>query len=310
MPAAAPRPILKGLSFVSSSDTSSSNPLPFSSCPTIFDTPHVHFPPTPTLTSTENTHSSFMYDRAPIVVTPNVCALPERGGRMFFGNSNGNGNQGGLGAGGGGYFHPHAKFQVNAAVRVVERGDSGVETVSVSSSPTIFSASVTVGNVVVNNECGSVELLTMKTKKKKKRHSGSIIYDYDYDASDSSDLGVFYSPPSPCIPPTTPSPSTSTSSSSSSSIIPHSSLCISPRNVYNSNNNNNNTSTATSSPSPAAGSSNKKRLKNRQNRVEGGGEGGGGGCDRNKRTKLLTPGGLDSYSTSPGFELEGCLGGF
>ena len=228
---------------------------------------------------------------------------------MFFGNSNGNGNQGGLGAGGGGggYFHPHAKFQVNAAVRVVERGDSGVETVSVSS-PTIFSASVTVGNVVVNNECGSVELLTMKTKKKK-RHSGSIIYDYDYDASDSSDLGVFYSPPSPCIPPTTPSPSTSTSSSSSSSIIPHSSLCISPRNVYN-NNNNNNTSTATSSPSPAAGSSNKKRLKNRQNRVEGGGEGGGGGCDRNKWTKLLTPGGLDSYSTSPGFELEGCLGGF
>lgn len=47
------------------------------------NSPHVHFPPTPTLTSTHTTHSPFAYDRAPIVVSPNICALPERGGRMY-----------------------------------------------------------------------------------------------------------------------------------------------------------------------------------------------------------------------------------
>jgi len=252
-----------------------------------------------------------MYDRAPIVVTPNVCALPERGGRKFIGSSSSS-NQGGLG-----YFHPHAKFQVNA-VRV--ECDS-VETVS----PTIFSASVTVGNV---NERGSVELFM------KKRTGPIYDYDYEYDqysshdqqtqhaehvvssllfdhSSDSSDLGLFYTPP-PCIP-TLPS---SRSSSSSSLSIPHSSLCISsPRNEYN-------TSTATSSPNPTAGSSNnntashsdkhqdkkktsvdvqvggKKRWKNReytQNRVEG-------EC-RTKRT-------MSRPDASNTFELEGCLGGF
>jgi len=240
-----------------------------------------------------------MYDRAPIVVTPNVCALPERGGRKFIG---GNSNQGGVG-----YFHPHAKFQV--------------ETVS----PTIFSASVTVGNV---NECGSVELLM-------KKRSGPVVY-YDYEnydqysshvqhvqnaphvvssllfdhSSDSSDIGVFYT-----------TPATPLSSTSISSSIPYSSLGISPRNVHN-------TSSATSSPGPTAGSSSnnntashsdkhqdknetlvdhdvgrKKRWKNRQyaqNRVEG-------EC-RTKRTKL-TSGASDSY-TPPELELEGCLGGF
>ena len=294
----APRPILKGLpsSFVSSETASNHDPLPFSSCSNIVDSPHVHFPPTPTLTSTAITHSSFIYDRAPIVVTPNICALPERGGRKLIGSNSS--NPGGLG-----YFHPHAKFQVNT-VRV-ER--DSVETVS----PTIFSASVTVGNV---NECGSVELYM-------KKRSGPVYdYDYEYDrysshdqhtqhallfdhSSDSSDLGVSYTPP-PCIP-------TPPSSSSSSSSILHSSLSISPRNVYDSSN-------AMSSPSPTAGSSNsttarhsdkhqekkktsvdvgsrKKRLKNR---VEG-------EC----RTKLMLKKPSDSY-TSPEFELEGCLGGF
>lgn len=47
------------------------------------NSPHVHFPPTPTLTSTHTTHSPFAYDRAPIVVSPNICALPERGGRVY-----------------------------------------------------------------------------------------------------------------------------------------------------------------------------------------------------------------------------------
>lgn len=154
-----PRPILKALSFFSTE--AASNPLPFSSCSTILDSPHVHFPPTPTLTSTEITHSPFTYDRAPIVVAPNLCALPERGGRNIIG---GNINQGGLG-----YFHPHAKFQVDA-VRV-ERDSS--ETVQVS--PAIFSAtrSVTLGNV---NDCGSVGLL-------KKKRSGPM---YKYDEQYSS----------------------------------------------------------------------------------------------------------------------------
>ena len=186
-----------------------------------------------------------MYDRAPIVVSPNVCALPERGGRMFVGsNNNNNNNRNNQGGGGLGYFHPHAKFQVNAAVRdsvVVEK----TKTTTVSSSPTIFSASVTVGNI---NECGSVEVFTSMTTKKRTGPPPPSMYDYDYDyeydqysssshhdhhqqqhttsllfasersssssssSSDSSDLGVFYTPP-PCIP-TPPS----------SSSIPHLSL--------------------------------------------------------------------------------------
>ncbi|KAF8816141.1 hypothetical protein BYT27DRAFT_7051219, partial [Phlegmacium glaucopus] len=112
-----PRPILKGLPTSNppfASSEAASNPLPFSSCSTILDSPHVHFPPTPSLTSTEITHSSFSYDRAPIVVAPNTCALPERGGRKFIGSNH---SKGGLG-----YFHPHAKFQVDA-VRI-ERDSS------------------------------------------------------------------------------------------------------------------------------------------------------------------------------------------
>lgn len=49
--------------------------------------PQVHFPPTPSLTQTYPTHSGAQYDRAPIVVLPNDCALPERGcpGRTYDG---------------------------------------------------------------------------------------------------------------------------------------------------------------------------------------------------------------------------------
>jgi len=35
------------------------------------------------MTQTEITHSSFIYDRKPIVVLPNACALPERGERAM-----------------------------------------------------------------------------------------------------------------------------------------------------------------------------------------------------------------------------------
>jgi hypothetical protein len=45
----------------------------------------VHFPPSPSLTRTFSAHSSATYDRSPIVVSPNNCALPERGcpGRTY-----------------------------------------------------------------------------------------------------------------------------------------------------------------------------------------------------------------------------------
>lgn len=45
----------------------------------------VHFPPSPTLTRTFAVHSAASYDRSPIVVGPNSCALPERGcpGRTY-----------------------------------------------------------------------------------------------------------------------------------------------------------------------------------------------------------------------------------
>ncbi|KAF7975263.1 hypothetical protein HWV62_10140 [Athelia sp. TMB] len=45
----------------------------------------VHFPPSPTLTRTFTAHSPSTYDRSPIVVSQNTCALPERGcpGRTY-----------------------------------------------------------------------------------------------------------------------------------------------------------------------------------------------------------------------------------
>ncbi|KAF4568206.1 hypothetical protein EYR36_010215 [Pleurotus pulmonarius] len=45
----------------------------------------VHFPPSPSLTRTFEAHCPSTYDRSPIVVLPNSCALPERGcpGRTY-----------------------------------------------------------------------------------------------------------------------------------------------------------------------------------------------------------------------------------
>ena len=42
----------------------------------------VRFPPSPA-TRTYSAHSAAAYDRSPIVVAPNSCALPERGGRTY-----------------------------------------------------------------------------------------------------------------------------------------------------------------------------------------------------------------------------------
>ncbi|RDB24489.1 hypothetical protein Hypma_008486 [Hypsizygus marmoreus] len=73
-----PRPILKNRTSYEYFP-SPSTALPFR----CLRSPHVHFPPTPTLTDTQITHSPFVYDRAPIIVSPNGCELPERGGRMY-----------------------------------------------------------------------------------------------------------------------------------------------------------------------------------------------------------------------------------
>ncbi|KAI6024566.1 hypothetical protein EDC04DRAFT_2545755, partial [Pisolithus marmoratus] len=72
-----PRPILKPRIELPTPEPLA-EPFPFATCPSVLRTPHVHFPPTPTLTSTFTTHSSTIYDRTPVVVAPNVCALPGR----------------------------------------------------------------------------------------------------------------------------------------------------------------------------------------------------------------------------------------
>lgn len=82
----APRPILKArLPSFTRRSSSCNSPLPFSSytTPNAPHSPHVHFPPTPSLVSTLPTHSSSTYDRAPITVSPNSCELPERGERFY-----------------------------------------------------------------------------------------------------------------------------------------------------------------------------------------------------------------------------------
>jgi hypothetical protein len=80
-----PRPILKRSE--SNHSTPSAPRYPRSSLLHSSSTPShgVHFPPSPTLTRTFSAYSSSSYDRSPIVVTPNSCALPERGcpGRTY-----------------------------------------------------------------------------------------------------------------------------------------------------------------------------------------------------------------------------------
>jgi hypothetical protein len=84
----APRPILKSLPKFQRfsaplSSSSSFDPLPFPSSRPDILSPHVHFPPTPVLVSTQPTHSSSSYDRSAIAVSPNSCELPERGDRFY-----------------------------------------------------------------------------------------------------------------------------------------------------------------------------------------------------------------------------------
>ena len=78
------RPALKAhLDLSGLQDNNGSAPFPFASSSRVLDSPRVHFPPTPTLTSIALTHSPHAYDRAPIQVAPNSCAMPERGARTY-----------------------------------------------------------------------------------------------------------------------------------------------------------------------------------------------------------------------------------
>ncbi|PBK76202.1 hypothetical protein ARMSODRAFT_925459 [Armillaria solidipes] len=95
-----PRPILKPLATTSAVGSSTSS-LPSLCCRPHTDSPHVHFPPTPSISSTYVTHSPNTYDRAPIVVSHNSCELPERGGRLYTSTSPDVSPKGS-------YFHPHA----------------------------------------------------------------------------------------------------------------------------------------------------------------------------------------------------------
>jgi hypothetical protein len=95
-----PRPILKPLATMSAVE-SNTNSQPSSCCQPHTVSPHVHFPPTPAISRTYVTHSASTYDRAPIVVSPNSCELPERDGRLYTSTSPDVSPKGS-------YFHPHA----------------------------------------------------------------------------------------------------------------------------------------------------------------------------------------------------------
>lgn len=120
-PYMSPRPILKPRLELPTEEPLV-EPFPFATCPSLLLTRHVHFPPTPTLTSTFTTHSSSAYDRTPVVVAPNTCALPGRHERELFIDNNTSGyerresesssdtaySQTRKSAPKGSYFHPRA----------------------------------------------------------------------------------------------------------------------------------------------------------------------------------------------------------
>ncbi len=80
-----PRSILKRSSDCDAIPSYPSYPADYALFPYPPAPPTVHFPPSPSLAKTYPTYSVNAYDRAPIVVAPNVCALPERGcpGRTY-----------------------------------------------------------------------------------------------------------------------------------------------------------------------------------------------------------------------------------
>jgi hypothetical protein len=74
-----PSPILK---HADTTQTPAPAPaLPFSACTSSIHSTRVTFPPTPQLASARTTYPPHAYDRTPIVVARNECALPARGAR-------------------------------------------------------------------------------------------------------------------------------------------------------------------------------------------------------------------------------------
>ncbi|KAH9987702.1 hypothetical protein BJV77DRAFT_964711 [Russula vinacea] len=63
------------------------SPFPFATSSSVLG-PRVHFPPAPGLCQTYLAHPASIYDRAPIVVPPNVCALPARNERTYTPSAN------------------------------------------------------------------------------------------------------------------------------------------------------------------------------------------------------------------------------
>jgi hypothetical protein len=81
---------------------------PFALCPRTLS-PHVHFPPTPTISSIHITHSSKAYDRTPLTISPNLCALPGRGERSYNNRDDSSLVESySSGSTKGSYFHPRA----------------------------------------------------------------------------------------------------------------------------------------------------------------------------------------------------------
>ncbi|KAJ8583663.1 hypothetical protein M405DRAFT_828211 [Rhizopogon salebrosus TDB-379] len=113
-----PRPILKHRDYSQRHET-----FPFPACSLVSPSRHVHFPPTPTLTSTYAAHSSATYDRSPVAVPPNQCALPGRHEREFA-CSGDNGRAEIKGS----YFHPRAYEASSPEPSVSDESDSSMVT--------------------------------------------------------------------------------------------------------------------------------------------------------------------------------------
>ncbi|KAL4070338.1 hypothetical protein J3A83DRAFT_4094425 [Scleroderma citrinum] len=103
-----PRPILKPHLDLPTTQEPFIEPFPFAACPSLFTARHVHFPPTPTLTSTFTTHSPSAYDRTPVVVAPNTCALPGRHEREHSSTPHASRSRAREASPKGSYFHPRA----------------------------------------------------------------------------------------------------------------------------------------------------------------------------------------------------------
>ncbi|CAA7262656.1 unnamed protein product [Cyclocybe aegerita] len=91
--------------------------------------PSVHFPPSPSqLARTFTAYSSSAYDRSPIVVAPNSCAMPERGcpGRTYFdeGKRSPTKSKGGRGICGARDYHPRALAFASASNTATSIGNS------------------------------------------------------------------------------------------------------------------------------------------------------------------------------------------